>query len=191
MNPEKPDMRSSAAIARVFGLTSKRVQQLTADGVLETTETPKGRRYDFLPTIQRYVKYLSDKASGREKDRTTASLEEQKLEAEVRLKEAKAESAELELAELRGEMHRAEDVEAVTTDHVLLLRSMLMSLPGRLAVDCAQAQTPAEASEQVRREVYGILNSLTQYRYDPEEYRKRVRDRNGWGEAQDDDDESN
>ena len=102
----------------------------------------------------------------------------------MRIKEAKAEAAELELAELRGEMHRAQDVEAIVTDSALYLRSMLMALPGRMAVDLANAKTAPEASEVVKKEVYGILNAMAQYKYDPAEYKKRVRERRGWNEQQ-------
>ena len=94
-------------------MTSKNVQRLTADGVLETVETPRGRRYDWDKTVEMYVAYLSDKANGREKKETTAELEEAKLRAEVDIKEAKAKAAQMELKELQGKMHRAEDVEAI------------------------------------------------------------------------------
>ena len=99
---------------------------------------------------------------------------------------AKAEMAELELKELKGELHRASDVEAITTDHVMFVRSMLMALPGKLAVDLAAIQTASEAAERVKQEVYAILQRLSDYRYDPEEYKRRVRERQGWNERQGD-----
>ncbi|MBQ2361997.1 MAG: hypothetical protein II287_00115, partial [Bacteroidaceae bacterium] len=45
--------------------------------------------------------------------------------------------------ELEGKMHRSEDVEAVMTDLVYTIRSMLMALPGRLAVDVVSTKTAA------------------------------------------------
>lgn len=183
----KTDYRTSAQVARVFHMTSKNVQRLTADGVLETVETPKGRRYDWDKTVEMYVAYLSDKANGREKKEATAELEESKLRAEVTIKESKAEAAKLELKELQGKMHRAEDVEAIMTDHVLFLRSMLMALPGKLAVDLAGTHTAPEQAERVKREVYYILEQLADYKYDPEAYRARVRERQGWNERHGDD----
>ena len=60
--------------------------------------------------------------------------------------------AALQLKELEGTMHRSEDVEAVMTDLVYNIRSMLIALPGRLAVDVVAAQTAAEASEIIRAE---------------------------------------
>lgn len=95
--------------------------------------------------------------------------------------------AALQLSELEGTMHRSEDVEAVMTDLVYNIRSMLVALPGRLAVDVTGAATPAEASEIIRTEVYKILTELAGYKYDPEVYARRVRDREGWSEQLADD----
>jgi len=181
----EPQYYEAKVIAQLFNLSIRRIQQLTADGVIETVKTQGGRRYDLIPTIQRYIKFLQDKAAGREKVEKDAKNESEKLEAETRLKQAKAEVAELELEELRGELHRAEDVEAVMTDHILLLRSMIIALPGRLAVDVTHAKTPAEAAEVIKAECYTMLEQLAAYEYDPDEYRRRLRERKGWDERTD------
>ena len=51
-------------IAQLFGVTVRRVQQLTQEGIISTTKILEDgksvRRYDLVPTIQAYVKYLSD-----------------------------------------------------------------------------------------------------------------------------------
>ncbi|OPA76983.1 protoporphyrinogen oxidase [Paenibacillus selenitireducens] len=169
-------------IAKIFGVTSKRVQQLAADGTIETIDTPKGRRYDLIPTVQMYITHLADKANGREKKEKDSDLETLKLEAETKNKIAKSRMVELELAELEGSMHRAEDVESVLTDHIMLVRSMLMAMPGKLAVDLSKSKTATEASERIKREVYQIMGYLAEYKYDPDEFKKRVRERQGWSE---------
>lgn len=57
----------SKVIAQLFGVSVRRIQQLTQDGVLETVHISGQRnKYDLIPTIQAYIKYLSDKAYGRE-----------------------------------------------------------------------------------------------------------------------------
>lgn len=175
---ENQNLQGVAVIAKIFGVSVRRVEQLKAEGIIKGQGKPT--KYDLLPTIQAYIKYLSDKANGREKKMTDAQLETDKLEAEKRIKAAKAEMAEMELAELQGKLHRAEDVEAITTDHVLFLRSMLMAMPGKLAVDLAGDHTAAEQADVVRKEVYHILEQLAGYRYDPDEYKKRVKERQGW-----------
>ena len=88
-------------------------------------------------------------------------------------------------------MHRAEDVKAITTDHVLYMRSMLMALPGKLAVDCAACKTPSEAAARITEEVHRVLSNLADYEYDPEAYAQRVRDRRGWTEKHNDDERDN
>ena len=185
MSEVKQNLQGSAVIAEIFGVTTRRIEQLKAEGIIKGQGRPT--QYDLLPTIQAYIKYLSDKANGREKREKDAKVESDKLEAEKRIKAAKAEIVELELKELRGELHRAEDVEAITTDHVMLVRSMLMALPGKVAVDMAAIKTAPEAAERMKREVHFILEQLADYRYDPEAYKQRVRERQGWNEQQADD----
>ena len=127
---------------------------------------------------------MSDKANGKEsKNADTVQAEADKLRAEADLKQSKAKIAEMQLKELEGKMHRSEDVEAMTNDLVYTVRSMIMALPGRLAMDVAQAASAAEASALIRSECNKILNELAGYHYDPEVYQRRVRDREGWGEA--------
>ena len=174
------NLQSSQVIAKIFGVSTRRVEQLKTEGIIKGQGKPT--KYDLLPTIQAYIKYLSDKANGREKKEVDAQLETEKLTAEKRIKMAKAEMAELELKEMRGELHRASDVEAITTDHVLYMRSMLMALPGKLAVDVAAISSAPECADRIKQEVYTVLNSLANYRYDPDEYKKRVRERQGWNE---------
>lgn len=180
------NLQGSQVIAKIFGVSTRRVEQLKTEGIIKGQGKPT--KYDLLPTIQAYIKYLSDKANGREKKETTAQLETDKLTAEKRIKEAKAEMVELELQELKGELHRAKDVEAITTDHVMMVRSMLMALPGKLAVDLAAIQTAPEAAERIKREVHSVLERLAVWHYDPDEYKKRVRERQGWNERQGDED---
>lgn len=180
-------------IAKLFQVTVRRIQQLTQEGILTTVEVTEGnrklRRYDLMPTIQAYIKYLSDKAYGREQKESVSDKEEQKLQAEVDIKRAKAKIAQLNLDELEGRMHSAEDVEAMTTDLCLAVRSALLSMPGQLAVDVAEVTDAAEISEIIKSTVNDILDELSRYEYNPEEYRRRVRERQGWLESRSDDED--
>lgn len=170
-------------VAQFVGRSVRRIQQLTQEGTLPTVETSSGRRYDFVQTIHRYIKHLQDTIDGKTKG--NEKQEKDKLEADVRIKEAKAETAELELAELRGEMHRADDVAAFTEDLALNIRQSITSLPGRFAIDLADISDQAEISAKVREEVDKILHELSEYKYDPEYYKERVRERRGWNNNDD------
>ena len=71
-------------ISQLFGVSVRRVQQLTQEGIIRTAEVPgQGRRYELVPTIKTYIQYLRDKAYGKSKSEKEAELKEQKLQAEI------------------------------------------------------------------------------------------------------------
>lgn len=179
----KQNIQSTDIIAKLFDLDVRRVQQLAKEGILPAA-SQRPYKFDLLPTVKAYIRYLRDRANGKEaKTADTVKAEADKLRAEADLKQSKAKIAELQLKELEGKMHRSEDVEALTNDLVYTARSMIMALPGRLAMDVVQAGSANEASALIRTECYKILDELAGYQYDPEAYRRRVRDREGWSDA--------
>ena len=181
-NP-KQNLQSTDIIAKLFDLDVRRVQQLAKEGILPAA-SQRPYKFDLLPTVKAYIRYLRDRANGKEaKTADTVKAEADKLRAEADLKQSKAKIAELQLKEQEGKMHRSEDVEALTNDLVYTARSMIMALPGRLAMDVVQAGSANEASALIRTECYKILDELAGYQYDPEAYRRRVRDREGWSDA--------
>ena len=181
-NP-KQNLQSTELMAKLFELDPRRVQQLAKEGILPAA-SQRPYKFDLLPTVKAYIRYLRDRANGKEaKTADTVKAEADKLRAEADLKQSKAKIAELQLKELEGKMHRSEDVEALTNDLVYTARSMIMALPGRLAMDVVQAGSANEASALIRTECYKILDELAGYQYDPEAYRRRVRDREGWSDA--------
>lgn len=184
----KPDLRASAYIANLFGVSVRRVQQLTEAGILPAQGNP--RKYDLVPTVQAYVGYLADKAYGREQREVNADLDRARLEAEVDYKSTRAEMEALKLKELRGELHRAEDVEAVVGAHVMQVRALLMALPGKLAVDCAALTEAPAVAARITAEVHDLLGQLAACAYDPSAYQRLVRERHGLDELDMEDDDN-
>ncbi len=185
--PEPAGYCSTAVLANLFDITAQWVGELTKNGILRKHDTEVGPRYNVVEATRSYVKYLREKAAGRsDKDDAAAEKEQQKLAAEVRIKEARAEYAELELAELQGKMHRSEDVEAMNQQLVFTIRGMLVALPGRLAVDVAGVSDAAEASVLIRREVNAVLEELSNFKYDPAAYEKLVNERQKWMDTDED-----
>ena len=177
---ETPGYCKTEDLANLFGLTGQWINQLTRDGVIKRRETPAGKRYNVVESVRAYTQYLRDKAANRADRGIPEDKELEKFDAEVRIKRAKAEIAELEAQEVQGIMHRSEDVAAMTEDLIYTVRDSLLALPGRLAVDVAGASTAAEAAEIIKREVYAVMKELSQYQYDPAKYAERVRERMDW-----------
>lgn len=185
--PEPAGYCTTAVLANLFDITSQWVGELTKNGILRKHETEVGPRYNVVEATRAYVKHLREKAAGRsDKEDAVSEKEQQKLAAEVRIKEAKADYAELELQELQGTMHRSEDVEKMTQQLVFTIRGMMVALPGRLAVDVAGVETAADASVIIRREVNAILDELSNFKYDPAAYAKLVNERQKWTNVDED-----
>ena len=164
---------STTELACVLGITGRRIRQLSEDGQLE--KASKGR-FLLCESVQCYIAALS-KGGASEDDR---KMQKAIRAADVTLKASKAQIAKMEADELRGKMHRSEDVAAMTEDLIYTIRGSLMALPGRLAVDVAATATPAEAAEIIRKEVHALMRELANYQYDPEKYEERVRERRKW-----------
>ncbi len=182
-------MVPSSEIAKLIGKTAKTVQNLTNDGVLPCVETENGKRvsrkYDKYKTIRAYIEYIEERSA----EKNGGDQEREKGRVEVEIKKTKLRMEQLRLDELEGRMHLSEDVEAMTMDLVLYMRSNLLAMPGRLAVDLAEISDASEISERINNEVCEILEDMSKYKYDPEEYKRRARERRGWINNNQDDEE--
>ena len=171
---------STTELATVLGITARRVQQLAQDGTLPTVK--KGR-FLLADSVQRFIRV----STATPVDEEDVKLEKARRKSEVQIKASKAMVAKLEAEELKGTMHRAEDVAAITEDLIYTFRSFMVALPGRVAVDVSACDTPAEVSDVLRREVNKGLRELASYHYNPKKYEERVRERRDWSERDSDD----
>lgn len=150
-------------IAQLFGVTVRRIQQLTQEGVLQTTETVEGRRYELIPTIQAYVKYLSDKAYGKNRSEKELELKEQKMQAEIALKQSQGELHRLKTEIAQGKYIAVEEVILDYEKFFVTFKNFAMTLPARLADKVGQYVSPLEArhlEKEVQTEVKRLLLSF-------------------------------
>ena len=175
---------SLSEMAVVLGLTTRRIRQLVEEGVIVTTGE---NQYPLAEAVQAYVKFLSKNIPSED----DVKVEKAKRAAEVKLKMAKADRAKMETDELRGNMHRSEDVRAITEDILYAIRNGLNALPGRMAMDVANCESAAEAYEVMKREVHALMREIAEYKYEPGRYDEAVRDRMAWSlnKSEDEDDE--
>jgi phage terminase Nu1 subunit (DNA packaging protein) len=153
----------SEVIANLFGVSVRRIQQLTQDGVISTVQTSQGRRYELAPTIQRYIKYLSDKAYGKSKSETEAKLKEQKLRAEVALKESQGELHRLRTEIAAGSYISVEEVKLDYDRFFISFKKFAMSLPSKLAGRLTGFVDPVEVRQienELQKETTKLLKSF-------------------------------
>lgn len=166
---------STSEMAAVLGITARRTRQLVEDGVFISTDSGK---LNLSDCVKKYIAYKSQDAD----TVSDKAVERSKAKAEAALKQAKAEIAQLEAQELHGKMHRSEDVQKLTDDLIYAVRSTLMAMPGRLAVDVVGAGNANEAAEIIRAEIYKVLEDIANYEYSPDRYAELVRKRMQWSE---------
>lgn len=151
-------------IAQLFNFEgTRRIEQLTQDGVIDAVlvdvDGHKVRRYDLAPTIQKYVKYLSDKAYGRSRSEKEMELKEQKLEAEVALKESQGELHRLKTQIAAGEYISIDEVRLDYAKFFLVFKKFAMSIPARVC-GVLSGQLETLEARRIEKEMSGEIADL-------------------------------
>ena len=170
---EAKGMYRVEVIAQLFGLSTRRVQQLTQDGVIKTTavletdekgRTHTVRRYDLVPTIQGYIKYLSDKAYGKaHRPDKEVELREKKMEADIALKESQGELHKLKTEIATGQYISIEEVQLDYARFFVVFKKFAMSLPARLTGMLSGQMEPADlrrCEKELSAETTNLLASF-------------------------------
>ncbi len=160
-----PTFANTTAIAQLLGKTTRRVQQLTQDGVLETELPPGGgaRKYRTCETVQRYIAHIEEKAREAGEGGKQAELSLKKLQAEVALKESQGQLHRLKTAIAEGkyipENQAAEELEAFLS----AFKKFVMNIPARTLgslsgyADTLEIRT---AEKAMRKELETMLASF-------------------------------
>ena len=167
----------------MFGVSNQWLGQLVSQGTLAKVQTENGKLFNLTDSVKNYIDSLSEKVKKTEDEK---KLDKAKMAAEVKLKAAKATMAHLQAEELKGKMHRSEDVQLFTQGLIDMIKSSLLTLPGRLAVELSLCETAEESSILVKEAVKDILREISEFDYDPEKYEALVRERQNMDERQDD-----
>lgn len=134
------DYLKAAALADLFGLSERRVNQLKAEKVLVPI---RDKGFPVIASVKAYVEFL------RRED-------EKGRDAKARKESAFAEQAELNLAERRGELIPVAQVTKIVSDVAMNVKARLRNLPPRLAREVQDKDIAS--SEAVIRE--GIDEAL-------------------------------
>ena len=161
----------SKVIAQLFGVSVRRIQQLAREqDVLHLAgchplalEPGQLNKYDLIPTIQAYIKYLSDKAYGREAKLSETELREKKLQAEIALKESQTELHQLRTAIANGKYISIEEAQADYTKFFAVLKRFCSGLPSRVVGMIGSRISPVESRElekDLNKEINDILRTF-------------------------------
>mgnify|MGYP000788879436 CR=1 FL=1 len=148
-------------IAQLFSVSVRRIQQLTQEGIIETVKTADGRRYELVPTIQKYVAYLSDKAYNKPHSDRELQLREQKLKAEVALKESQSELHQLKTAITAGKYIPVEEVQVDYSKFFVIFKKFATAIPSRVA-GIAQTVVDPVIARSLEKDLTHEVNAMLQ-----------------------------
>lgn len=146
---------STSTLAKIFGVTTKTIQNLTHDNVLEKS----GRgSYILTKSVLAYVTYLKARTGTGEDSK---SIELEKAEEDMKLKRAKREKAELELELAKGELITAKEVEQTYGNLVQTFRAKMLMLPVKVAPKTIGLKDVKTIQSIVEQEVNSALTELS------------------------------
>ena len=154
---------TGSQIAKLFGLTVRSIQNLSADGIIETEKAKGGKRYNLEDTVKRYVSYLSNKAHGRLESKNEEELRAQKLKAEIRLKESQGELHALKTDIVTGKYIPVDEVKTDYERFFITFKNFVMGIPAKVTVEISGAIEPAEVrriEKKLSEEMAEILREI-------------------------------
>jgi phage terminase Nu1 subunit (DNA packaging protein) len=141
---------SIETISKLLMLSERRCQQLVSDGVI-----PKQGRgqYDLVQSVQGYVNFLRERAFG-----GVANTDQHG--EKTRLITAQANIAEMNDAELRGDLVRVDEVRRAIFTAARGVRNSLQTVADRLAVPISAESDHHEIHDIIEGELNQILTDM-------------------------------
>lgn len=148
---------SAAVLGGIFGVTDRRVRQMAEEGII--IRAAKGR-YNLVESLKNYILSLKLAAEGATMGGPDGEIN---LDEEKGLHErVKRHISELKLQTMKGELHKAEDVERVMSDMLAAFKTRIMNIPSKVA-PMLEDRDAGYIKERLTNEVTEALNELKDY----------------------------
>ncbi len=147
---------TSAELAKLIGVSQRRIQQLESEGIL--IKNPDNK-FELSKNIQLFYMWKLRPAENADYMKEHALLEK-----------AKREKAEIELAKLQNRIHDADDIEEVLTGMLITFRTRILALPSKVAPLIIGQKNIGVITDVLRKELKTVLIELSEY--DPEMFTK-------------------
>ena len=159
---QKTKLKQTEFLANYLGITPRRIRQLANEGIIPSKKIEGAYYFDAPIAIKKYISYLQEYLN-RPEDYEEQEI--QKLVAETRIINAKADIEEMRMHDKLSKLHYSEDVKKLLQDLHNVIQAKITKLPNILANECAKLKTPAEISERIEKECFKILTELSRYTY--------------------------
>lgn len=160
---------NTTQLARLILTTPRHVNRLVADGVLTRATDDDGNelrgRFEMVTNVQQYIRHLQ----ARRQHDPPGESEYSRLRNERMAREG--ELSRLRLDEIRGKLHRADDVEFAVTSMITACRSRLLSIPSRITRQLVGKRSFKEIYSIIYTEITLALRELSGY--DAKKFRRQ------------------
>lgn len=148
---------SAAVLGNIFGVTDRRVRQMAEEGII--VRAAKGR-YNLVESLKNYILSLKLAAEGATADSPDGEID---IDEEKALHErVKRHISELKYQTMKGELHKADDVERVMTDMLAAFKTRAMNIPSKVA-PILEDRDAGYIKDRLTNEVVEALNELKDY----------------------------
>jgi phage terminase Nu1 subunit (DNA packaging protein) len=147
-------MATQAECADWLDLSERRFRELLDADVISRAD--KGQ-YEVKAVVREYVRHLREVAAGR----GGGEAQVVKADEEARRMKAQADKAEIEVAQMRGELLAADEVAEVVQSAVQVMKTRLTAIPAK-AAPMVGARDVAIAEKVIREHVHEALTELSQ-----------------------------
>lgn len=141
----------TSELAKLVGKSDRWIRQLTSQGIL--TQCGRGK-YKLGITLAAYIEHMAGGKAGDEK----LSHADVKAEHEM----LKKEKTELQLQQMRGDLHSSNDVRALMGEMILSAKSKLLSIPVRVSTQL-EGESSKSIEKKLNDEINNVLSVLADY----------------------------
>jgi phage terminase Nu1 subunit (DNA packaging protein) len=154
--PAKVKLVSTEELAQFVGVDPRRIQQLTKEGVIKKEPgDKKTAKYDFVRNVHSLLQYYRQKSDSRRSGDSDEMANEKLKQISVKRK-----LEELKLAQLEGDLHKAEDIERVIGAVLTRLRINLLAIPMGLAPILRDMDDTREIAEKLDERIRRAMNEV-------------------------------
>ena len=141
----------TSEFAKLVGKSDRWIRQLTSEGVL--VQCGRGK-YKLGETLVVYIEHAAGGKTNDEKlSHADVKAEHEKL---------KKEKTELQLQQMRGELHSSNDVRALMGEMILSAKSKLLSIPVRVSTQL-EGESAKSIEKKLNDEINNVLSVLADY----------------------------
>jgi phage terminase Nu1 subunit (DNA packaging protein) len=158
---EKPEqvkvkLVSTEELAQFVGVDPRRIQQLSQEGVIKKEPgNKKTAKYDFVRSVHSLLQYYRQKSDSRR-----SSDSDEMANEKLKQISAKRKLEELKLAQLEGDLHKAEDIERIIGAVLTRLRINLLTIPMGLAPILRNMDDTRDIAEKLDERIRRAMNEI-------------------------------